>query len=89
MHKSQEELQAALQSAGQQVIVGGLYTHYKNPEQEYKVIHLAITEWDDDLCVIYQAQYAAQIIFVRPLKSWLQKVEWQGALVDRFTKVSS
>lgn len=37
------------------------------------------------ICVIYEAQYGEKLAFVRPLKSWLQKVEWQGQIIDRLT----
>jgi hypothetical protein len=87
VHKSQEELQSRLTAAAKKVVVNGFYAHYKNPEQTYKVLHLAITEWDDEICVIYRAQYEAEVIFVRPLKNWLETVEWQGEVIDRFTRV--
>lgn len=85
MHQSQQNLQAELTAAGAKVTVGGLYAHYKNPHQYYQVLHLAITERDDQLCVIYQAQYGEKLIFVRPLASWLDTVEWQGQGLARFT----
>jgi hypothetical protein len=87
MHKSQEELRKELQNAAESVEVDSNYAHYKNPQQTYKVLHLATTEWDDSICVIYQAQYDKDLIFVRPLSSWLDKVEWQNKIVDRFSKV--
>jgi hypothetical protein len=87
MHKGQDTLCVELEAAAKLVKVGGEYSHYKNPQQTYKVLHLAFTEWDDKVCVIYQAQYGENVIFVRPLDSWLEKVEWQGQLVDRFSAV--
>jgi len=88
MHKSHDELHSKLTAAAQQVSVGGSYAHYKNPHQLYTVLQLAITEWNDELCVIYQAQYDPELIFVRPLDSWLDVVEWQGVTVPRFTKIN-
>lgn len=85
MHKSQKELADEQIAAAQHVKVGRLYHHYKNPNDLYKVINLAVTEWNDEACVIYEAQYGEKIIFVRPLGSWLEKVEWNGKIVDRFT----
>ncbi len=87
MHKSHDELHNQLESARQKVAVGAVYAHYKHPNQLYKVLHVAVTEWNDELCVIYQAQYDTELIFVRPLASWLETVEWQGKSVLRFTKV--
>lgn len=85
MHKSQAALANELNTAKENVIVGGIYYHYKNPSDNYKVLNVAITEWDDKVCVIYEAQYGEKLIFVRPLESWLDQVEWQGKLVQRFT----
>jgi hypothetical protein len=87
MHKSQEILIEELKQAKQQVKVGGLYYHYKNPDQAYKVVHLAVTEWNDKICVIYQAQYGEKFIFVRPLRSWLAKNKYNGHIVNKFTPI--
>jgi hypothetical protein len=88
MHKPQDELRKELGEAAQKVRVGGFYYHYKNPHESYKVLHVAITEWDDQMCVIYEAQYGERLIFVRPLSSWLDHVEWHGQTVPRFTFVT-
>jgi len=85
MHKDQAVILKELEEASKQVQVNGLYYHYKNPDLKYKAINLAITEADDEVCVIYQAQYGAKLIFVRPLASWLEKVEWENKKLDRFT----
>lgn len=87
MHKSQETLSKELKQASKKVKVGGYYYHYKKPNEPYEVLNLAVTEWDDNICVIYQAQYGGKLIFVRPLDSWLEKAEWQGKTVDRFTPI--
>ncbi len=84
MHVSQKILKASLTDAAKKVKVGGCYTHYKNPDDVYKVVGLAITEQDDTVCVIYEAQYGEKLVFVRPLDSWLEKVAWHDGLVDRF-----
>jgi hypothetical protein len=85
MHKSQEILVTELAQAAKQVKAGSIYYHYKNPNQNYRVINLAITEADDTICVIYRAQYGERLIFVRPLDSWLSKVKWNNETVNRFT----
>ncbi|MHB1864890.1 MAG: DUF1653 domain-containing protein [Candidatus Saccharimonadales bacterium] len=87
MHRPQEELIKELAKAYQQVNVGGLYYHYKNHKNLYKVLTLAVIEANDSISVIYEAQYGYKIVFVRPLKSWLEKVQWKGKIVDRFTFV--
>jgi hypothetical protein len=88
MHKSQEELKKALGNAEEQVKTGSVYSHYKRPEETYIVLHLAITEADDTLCVIYQAQYGEKLIFTRPLTSWLGRVSWKGLTVQRFALIA-
>jgi hypothetical protein len=87
MHKSHEALQSEINEAGKKVAVGGSYYHYKNPDRNYKVLHLAVTEFDDELCVVYQAQYGKELIFVRPLKSWLSEVRLDNHIVQRFTLI--
>lgn len=85
MHKPHEILLNELNVAANKVKVGELYYHYKNPQLSYKVLRLAITEEDDSICVIYEAQYGDRLVFVRPLDSWLDKVEWQNKTTSRFT----
>jgi hypothetical protein len=87
MHKDRELLLKELEEAANKVNVGGLYYHYKNPIQSYKVLNLALIEEDDSICVIYEAQYDDKLVFVRPLKGWLDKVNWQNKTLDRFTLI--
>ncbi len=87
MHRPQNVLVDTLKKAANKVNVGGFYYHYKKPNDTYKVLNLAVTEWDDKVCVIYEAQYGEKLIFVRPLESWLDEVEWKNKTVQRFTLV--
>ncbi len=89
MHKSQNELVNEINEAAKKVQISGKYYHYKNPDQLYKVLYVAVTEWNDELCVIYQAEYGEKIVFVRPLDSWLEEVEWNNKILKRFTQVQS
>lgn len=75
----------SISEASKKVRIGGIYYHYKHPEQYYEVLNIAVTEWNDELCVSYQAKYGEGLIFIRPLDSWLEKVEWKGKMIDRFT----
>lgn len=84
---TQQKLLSNLKKAAIKVKVGGRYYHYKDQDKYYKVLNLAITEEDDSICVIYEAQYGEKLIFVRPLSSWLSKVEWDNKETDRFTLV--
>lgn len=85
MHKSQDVLIKELDEAYKKVKVDGLYYHYKNPKNIYKLLALAVTEENDSISVIYEAQYGDKLVFVRPLNSWLDKVERDNKVTDRFT----
>lgn len=87
MHKSHETLLGELEKAAIKVHVGGLYYHCKNPKLNYKVLRLAITEADDTVCVIYEAQYGDRLVFVRSLDSWLDEVTWENKTTKRFTAI--
>ena len=86
-HKEQVELKAELKQAQAQVKVGAQYTHYKSVDKIYTVLNLAFQEEDNELCVIYQAEYGEHPVFIRPLVSWLETVERGGKTVARFTKL--
>lgn len=51
------------------------------------VLNLAFQEKNNELCVVYQADYKDWLTFIRPVISWLAMVEWEGIIVPRFTKV--
>lgn len=88
MHIPANELKHKIAIAGTKVIIGGKYVHYKNPDKTYTVTNIAITESDDQLCVIYRADYDPELIFVRPLDNWLENVEYHGKDLPRFRIVS-
>jgi hypothetical protein len=61
---------------------GKKYRHFKG--KEYLVLYLAKhSETLEDL-VVYQALYGEQGIWVRPLEMFLEQVEVDGKLVNRF-----
>lgn len=70
-HIPESELLKKLNDAKKLVKVGGKYFHYKNPDQFYIVLDLAIDEATENVSVIYQAQYRKKIIFIRPISNWL------------------
>lgn len=86
-HKKHTQLHKELESAKKKVVIGGIYSHYKHPENTYKVLHLGFLEADDSICVIYEATYDRELIFVRPLESWLEKVNWNDGKVSRFSLI--
>lgn len=75
-----------VKQAQTQVEVNGTYTHYKNAAHTYKVIAIAIQEADENICVVYQAEYGDKLIFTRPLTSWLDVLNVDGKPVARFSK---
>ena len=83
-HKNHNQLHQELEEAEKQVVVGGIYAHYKYPENTYKVINLGFIEATDSVCVIYQATYDQKLVFVRPLDSWLEILDWKGREIARF-----
>ncbi|MDF2578336.1 MAG: hypothetical protein K0S74_1820 [Chlamydiales bacterium] len=82
-----KDLEKQLTLAHEQVIVGAAYCHYRNPELQYKVLHLGIQEASEKICVIYQALYGDKAIWVRDLDVWLAQVEHEGKLVPRFRAI--
>ena len=85
--EEQEALEKQIEEAKAVVAVGALYVHHKSTEKIYKVLDIGIIEANDDLCVIYQAQYGKRLTFIRPVTSWLEQVEWNGQTVPRFSRV--
>ena len=85
--KSYNDLKQELNEAAKKIEVGGLYAHYKQPELPYKIRGFAVWEETDEVAVLYQPVHEPEVIFVRPLKIWLETVEWQGQTVSRFSKV--
>jgi len=62
--------------------VGKKYKHFKG--NEYLVLYLAKhSETQDDL-VVYKALYGEYGIWVRPLDMFLEQVEVNGQMVNRF-----
>ncbi|HSX31546.1 MAG TPA: DUF1653 domain-containing protein [Candidatus Saccharimonadales bacterium] len=86
-HDEQLVLAKQIEAAQTKVAVGAMYWHYKGRDKTYSVLGFGFLEANDELCVIYQAQYDQRLTYVRPLASWLEHVEWKGKTVPRFTKI--
>lgn len=82
-HTSASILSRVLMESEQRVIIGSKYYHYRSPKKEYTVIKLALFEHDEKPAVIYTD---GALTWVRDLDVWCEKVEYEGRLVDRFTK---
>jgi len=70
-HIPESELFKKLNDAKKLVKIGSKYFHYKNPDQFYIVLNLAIDENTESVSVVYQALYGKKIIFTRPISNWL------------------
>lgn len=84
---SEEELQQRLEVASRLVEVGAQYEHFKGGL--YMVTNLVIQTVDDEVCVVYRAEYGAGITFARPLTEWVERVEVDGRRVGRFEKIEA
>ncbi len=62
--------------------LGKKYKHFKG--KEYLVLHLARHSETMEELVVYQALYGERGIWVRPLEMFIEKVEVEGKLVNRF-----
>lgn len=88
-HREQVDLKAELEQAQQQVEVGAQHRHLKAADKIYTVLNLAFQEEDNELCVIYRADYDERLAFIRPMASRLMSVGWQGKTMPRFTKLQA
>jgi hypothetical protein len=86
-HKSQEVLSHQIAKAHKLIKLGGQYAHYKDPKHRYMVTGFVVIEETGELGVVYLAEYGEKLSFVRPVNVWLEKVEWKGNTVPRFTPV--
>jgi len=82
------KLAKELEDAKARVTIGATYRHFKGADKLYKVMGLGFLEANDELCVIYRALYGESLTFLRPVSVWLERVEWEGKTVPRFTLVA-
>ena len=64
---------------------GSKYRHFKG--KEYLVLYLAKHSETLEDMVVYQPLYGDRGIWVRPLSMFLESVEVEGKLVERFMEV--
>jgi hypothetical protein len=81
-----ESLNFIFAQAKQQVEVGAVYHHYRNPNHLYRVLAVAIDEKLEQPCVVYQALYGDYLTWVRSFSDWCGKIEYQGQIVSRFLR---
>jgi hypothetical protein len=64
---------------------GKKYRHYKG--KDYLVLYQAKHSETLEDMVVYQALYGERGIWVRPLEMFLEQVEIDGKLVERFKEI--
>lgn len=69
------------------IIPGKKYRHFKG--KEYLVLYLAKHSETLEDMVVYQALYGEKGIWVRPLDMFMEKVEVDGKLVNRFEEINN
>jgi hypothetical protein len=77
------ELQAKIEALATEIIVGGQYVHWRNPDSVYEIISLALSEWDEEVVVIYR-NLDSGITWVRRVHGedgWLTDVTKGGDLI--------
>lgn len=65
--------------------IGKKYRHFKG--NEYLVLHLARHSETMEPMVVYQALYGEYGIWVRPLSMFLEQVNVNGVMANRFTEI--
>ena len=63
----------------------GIYKHFRG--KEYELLFTAKHSETLEEMVVYMALYGNEDIWVRPISMWNELVEYNGAMVRRFTKV--
>ncbi|SET28180.1 DUF1653 domain-containing protein [Thalassotalea agarivorans] len=70
----------------QQPITPGRYQHFKG--NFYRVLYLATHSETEEELVIYQPEYGERGIWARPLSMFMDTVERDGKVQQRFIRVS-
>jgi hypothetical protein len=67
------------------IIPGKKYRHFKG--NEYLVLHIAKHSETLEEFIVYQALYGEMGIWIRPLNMFLEQVEVDGKLINRFEEL--
>ena len=89
-HISNTELQAKIDEVAAHIIVGERYVHWRNPDSIYEIMSLALSEWDEEVVVVYR-NLDSDITWVRKVygeDGWLTEVTRDdGSMGARFMLV--
>lgn len=66
------------------IVKNGIYRHYKG--KNYRLLEIVKHSETEEELVLYEALYEnkSSNLWVRPLKMFIEKVQFEGKLVDRF-----
>ena len=85
-HISDIELKKRLDDAHKRIDVGAKYYHYKNPDQYYHIVTIALIEDTETPAVVYRAEYGEKFTWIRPIDNFLAEIEHDGKMISRFSK---
>jgi hypothetical protein len=63
---------------------GDIYRHYKGGQ--YEIVATGFLEDSEAPCVVYRS-LKKHIVWVRTAKNFLEKIEYKGESIPRFTKI--
>ncbi|RYE14284.1 MAG: DUF1653 domain-containing protein [Rickettsiales bacterium] len=63
-----------------------MYYHYRDKNNFYKVVNIALDEASESPLIIYKALYGQRLTWCRPLNKWFDFVDNNGVNETRFTK---
>ncbi len=72
-HTPFEVLENKLNKGFKQIKIGGIYWHYKNPDNFYVIESVGFIESTETVAVVYRALYGKGVVWVRPLEEFLKK----------------
>lgn len=91
-HTDSTQLLDKLNPKQYNIEIGAKYYHYKNPQTHYKVLNIALSEWDEEPVVVYQS-LVDSVIWVRKINGengWNTPVQLEsGQVVNKFEKATT
>ena len=72
--------------------VGATYSHYRNPENQYIVTSLTVIVATQSIGVAYRKKTGSkalqEVIWIRPLESWIEQISINKEVIPRFQKIN-
>lgn len=92
-HTPLHKLTPIIVQAQQEVRIGAFYHHWRTPDQQYKVLDIALLEANEQPAVVYQSLNDENpVTWIRPLHGidgWLTPVMHNGIETARFQLVDT